>query len=864
MSTILKDADSSVGSLPAAPQTLPQAAEPQPKPQPVALEVSVTVNGARTVEGSDKREPFSESTKTVLVFGHGAVIRLQSSVAPGQLLFLTNEKTKKEVVCQVVKSKNYRSVSGYVELEFTESVLGFWGMRFPGDRLAPSVAAPAPHAAAPASATPVSPSPVSPSLVSHAPVVLPAFVPPASSPVQSLPPSISNSRKPSPQISPGVNASVPAVIAAVPVSTASATPGVPLTAPISKSSPSPAPPAPAPVAASSVTPVVRVAPVAPASPSAKTAPVVPFLPRPDVSVSSTASSSVRSLSSVLSLPHASDAKPTPPAPVASALTAANSTPEDPTAALRAENARLQQQLTSLLFPKSQNSAPLPGQTTEVPAKVTGETAAKILEMAHADLFVATPPVPASVQTLANDPTPAKPVSPAALPASPRIVAPQPPAPAKTASAPLPSLLEHEPLQIPAWLEPLARNSANSTPASHASAESSSSILDQELNAAAALTPLPTVQNAGGSHSASPASGLASSSPFASEIPDILEAVIQHSADQAVGTSDLALEEESLSSASFRPDESAGETPLDLPEPNFGSGLRIDDSSSGDAPRSHKALLLAIAAAMLLAAMGGLWYTGQAASLVSALQGFVSANATPAAPSETSSEASTPAPQHSALSSAPSSAGFATPSANAVANTSPGAIIKDKGATPAPLSANLVVSTNRSNAPNSAPPLAVQPTASPKRPSLGDVRLASPTVARRAGDDVSVSESDLTLNSSSAAAELPASANFASNSGPVAPSVPIPVGGDVKTAQLLKSVPPIYPSFAKTQRISGDVKIDALIDANGKVTTMKVVSGPAILHQAAMDALRQWHYQPATLDGNPIAMHLTVTVQFHIQ
>src|ERR1700719_5023846 len=105
------------------------------KPQPVPLEVPVTVNGARTVEGSDKREPFSETTQTVLVFGNGAVIRLASSVAAGQLLFLTNEKTKKEVVCQVVKSKNYRNVSGYVELEFTEPVVGFWGLRFPGDRI---------------------------------------------------------------------------------------------------------------------------------------------------------------------------------------------------------------------------------------------------------------------------------------------------------------------------------------------------------------------------------------------------------------------------------------------------------------------------------------------------------------------------------------------------------------------------------------------------------------------------------------------------------------------------------------------------------------------------------------------------------
>src|SRR6267378_320635 len=124
-SETLSSAQSSVG-------TPPQAAA---KSQPTAAEIPVTVNGARSVEGSDRREPFSENTQTVLVFANGAVIRLSSAVASGQLLFLTNEKTKKEVVCQVVKSKNYRNVSGYVELEFTESVVGFWGMRFPSDRI---------------------------------------------------------------------------------------------------------------------------------------------------------------------------------------------------------------------------------------------------------------------------------------------------------------------------------------------------------------------------------------------------------------------------------------------------------------------------------------------------------------------------------------------------------------------------------------------------------------------------------------------------------------------------------------------------------------------------------------------------------
>src|SRR5262249_3154999 len=134
------------------------------KQQPVALYVPVTVNGARTIEGSNKREPFSETTKTALVFGNGAVIRLATSVAPGHMLLLTNERTKKEVVCQVVKSKNYRNVSGYVELEFTESMVGFWGMRFPGDRIGsaspPSVPAPPGVGSPVARVTAMTPRPV--------------------------------------------------------------------------------------------------------------------------------------------------------------------------------------------------------------------------------------------------------------------------------------------------------------------------------------------------------------------------------------------------------------------------------------------------------------------------------------------------------------------------------------------------------------------------------------------------------------------------------------------------------------------------------------------------------------------------------
>jgi protein TonB len=104
----------------------------------------------------------------------------------------------------------------------------------------------------------------------------------------------------------------------------------------------------------------------------------------------------------------------------------------------------------------------------------------------------------------------------------------------------------------------------------------------------------------------------------------------------------------------------------------------------------------------------------------------------------------------------------------------------------------------------------------------------------------------------------------SNKQPSAPAAPLPVGGDVTQAKLISAVPPTYPALAKNQHVSGNVLIDALIDANGRVTTMKVVSGPTLLHQAAMDALKQWKYRPATLDGKPVPMHLTVTIQFRLQ
>lgn len=95
------------------------------------MEAAVIATGARPGESNAKRELFTEETQTVLVFEQGAVIRLSAAVIDGQLLYLTNKATGKEVVTQVLRKRAFRPTSCYVDLQFTEACPGFWGIEFP-------------------------------------------------------------------------------------------------------------------------------------------------------------------------------------------------------------------------------------------------------------------------------------------------------------------------------------------------------------------------------------------------------------------------------------------------------------------------------------------------------------------------------------------------------------------------------------------------------------------------------------------------------------------------------------------------------------------------------------------------------------
>jgi TonB family protein len=710
------------------------------RPQPVALEVPVTVNGARTVEGSDKREPFSETTKTVLVFGNGAVIRLGSPVSAGQLLFLTNEKTKKEVVCQVVKSKNYKSVSGYVELEFTESVVGFWGMRFPSDRIGPQTPLSAPVAMLPPAAKSIPVAPVSSAAKPASPSVSVAPKISEIKPVQVQAPQIHAEQKPAQQLRPHeVSVSAPAA----------PKPQVPLVQ-------------------------NTAAPVTPAGMNTD----MPVVPAPTIT-----SSLASSLASLLSSPEAPSAL-TPSKPPAPPLPSDNKQPppsvagQDSTEELKLQAARLQEQLSSLLFSATATAKPAPP-TPVIPAldpKVVSGVAAQVIEISKSE------PVPVKAASLAKTPPP----------------------------PPIKSSLDTEAVKIPSWLEPLARNAAASAPT-----------------------------------------------------PELVE---REKGKQASET--VAREERSAEPLPINAMESIPESTL----PAFGSLLPLDEpvitherSSRGS---GRGVLYGAIAAAVLLAA-GGAWYFLQPTK---AGQGTI-APVTSAPSSQTSSSVpvvaqpgSQPASKISTAAPPPNSGSNATPVSNTPAPSAP-FIRAPQNQQPVP------VTRDNTRGAGTTIPAAVTERISrppvepePKKPALGEVHLASPTMNRAstAQDDGAEAPAISSGNADANAGGLDSGLATGNGKQPAAPEVPLPVGGDVKVAKLISSVAPVYPILAKNQHVSGNVLIDALIDETGHVTTMKVISGPALLHQAAMAAVHQWKYQPASLDGKPVSMHLTVTLQFRPQ
>jgi periplasmic protein TonB len=99
--------------------------------------------------------------------------------------------------------------------------------------------------------------------------------------------------------------------------------------------------------------------------------------------------------------------------------------------------------------------------------------------------------------------------------------------------------------------------------------------------------------------------------------------------------------------------------------------------------------------------------------------------------------------------------------------------------------------------------------------------------------------------------------------PTVPSGPVRVGGQIKEPKKVNNVPPTYPDIAKQARVQGVVVLEAVISPSGEVTNVRVMRGVPLLNDSAVAAVRQWRYTPTTLNGQPVAVVMTVTVNFNL-
>jgi protein TonB len=92
---------------------------------------------------------------------------------------------------------------------------------------------------------------------------------------------------------------------------------------------------------------------------------------------------------------------------------------------------------------------------------------------------------------------------------------------------------------------------------------------------------------------------------------------------------------------------------------------------------------------------------------------------------------------------------------------------------------------------------------------------------------------------------------------------INIAGGVATGMLLKKVQPEYPLYAKSVGIQGTVVLQAKISEDGFIKDLHVISGPAELQQASLEAAKQWVYRPYLLNGEPVEVMTTINIIFNL-
>lgn len=114
------------------------------------------------------------------------------------------------------------------------------------------------------------------------------------------------------------------------------------------------------------------------------------------------------------------------------------------------------------------------------------------------------------------------------------------------------------------------------------------------------------------------------------------------------------------------------------------------------------------------------------------------------------------------------------------------------------------------------------------------------------------------------AEREATPSTAAPPAPKEPPAPVRVGGPIKEPRKIKNVAPRYPQVAIQSKIQGIIIIECTIGPEGDVTQATVLRGLPLLDQAALDAVKQWVYAPTLVDGVPVPVIMTVTINFRLR
>ncbi|HLW54632.1 MAG TPA: TonB family protein [Candidatus Angelobacter sp.] len=296
-----------------------------------------------------------------------------------------------------------------------------------------------------------------------------------------------------------------------------------------------------------------------------------------------------------------------------------------------------------------------------------------------------------------------------------------------------------------------------------------------------------------------------------------------------------------------PKKKKAEAPQEQTEPKTDYRINLGTLDAAAAQSGNRNLMLGIATVAVVAIVGGLSY-------------FLMHK--PAAQRPAQQAANAPAavaPQPAAL--APSNSS----SSSSAAATAPAASVSQP-----PVSTDDSGKKANKSAAKSAPPAPQPKHEEPQQakheepqPKHEETVALSARPSRIAGPQDNTAAAVPEAAPSMALGDAPASGALSSLASPVSASTPSMITqSDLQPISVIKRVPPVYPLVAKQRMLSGTVVVQGTVDTQGRIKNLQLISGSPIFRDAAFDAVKQWEFKPAHLNGQPIEQPTKIRLDFN--